>query len=273
MRSRMALVGAALVASIAVLSSAAPAFGALEGEFAKFAQCPVKVTGVETCLYAVASSGEFTVGSRNVPITNPVILQGGLIEIPETGTFKMAEAVNKETLSNSPQKVPGGLIGIEGLGEVTATTQLAGSASGITLAPGNLLAEEGTALALPVKLKLVGSPGWILGNNCYGGSNSHPIVLNLTTGTTSPPKWVKPIKGKKGTLTFIEGGEILNIAENSLVNNTFAAPGVEGCGLIPFLTDPLVDLAMGVPAGEGHNTAILDGTIKLTGAEGIAERE
>ncbi len=269
----MAVVGAALVASVAALSSAAPAFGALEGEFKHFAQCPVHAAGVETCVYAVASSGEFTIGSRTVPITNPVVLQGGLIEIPETGTFKMEGALNGETLSNSPQKVPGGLIGIEGLGEVTATTQLAASASAITLAPGNLLAEEGTALALPVKLKLASSPGFILGNSCYGGSNRHPIVLNLTTGTTSPPKPNKPIKGKKGTLTFIEGGEILNIAENSLVNNSFAAPGVEGCGLIPFLTDPLVDLAMGVPAGEGHNTAILDGTIKLTGAEGVAERE
>ena len=67
-------------------------------------------------MYAVASSGEFTIGSRTVPITNPVVLQGGLIEIPETGTFKMEGALNGETLSNSPQKVPGGLIGIEGLG-------------------------------------------------------------------------------------------------------------------------------------------------------------
>lgn len=266
----MALAGVALVAA---LSTASSAFGALTGEFKKFEQCPVKVAGVSSCLYAVASSGEFTVGSRKVPIENPVILQGGLVEVPETGSFYMAEALNHETLSKSPQKVPGGLIGIEGLGEVTATTELAGSASGITLAPGNLLAAEGTALSLPVKLKVGSSPSWILGNSCYGGSNSHPIVLNLTTGTTKPPKWAKAITGKIGTLTFIEEGEILNIAENSLVNNTFAAPGVEGCGLIPFLTDPLVDVAMGVPAGEGHNAAILDGTIKLIGAEGIAERE
>ncbi len=272
-RARMAVVGAALVASVAALSSAAPAFGALEGEFKHFAQCPVKTAGVESCLYAVASSGEFTVGSRTVPIEKAITLQGGLIENPETGVIHMAAALNGETLSKTRQKVPGGLVGIEGLGEAFATTEVAGSVSNITLSPGNLLAAEGTALSLPVKLKVTSSPGFILGEHCYGGSNSHPIVLNLTTGSTSPPKWAKSIKGKVGTLTFIEGGEILNISENSLVNNTFPAPGVEGCGLIPFLTDPLVDLAMGVPAGEGHNTAILDGTIQIAGAEGIAERE
>ncbi len=259
------------VVALASLCAAASAFAGLPGEFAAFEQCPVKGAEVSACLSATASSGEFTIGSRTVPIKHPVILQGGLIENPETGNYTMAAALNGETLTKSPQTVPGGLIGIEGLGgEVTATTELAGSASSIAVSPGNLLIESGTALSLPVKLK-IGNP--LLGNRCYGGSNAHPIVLNLTTGTTSPPKPNKPIKGKAGTLTFTEHEEILNITENSLVNNSFAAPGVEGCGLIPFLTDPLVDLAMGVPAGEGHNTAILDGTIKIASAESVAERE
>jgi len=262
-----AVVGAALLVA---LGSAAPAGAALTGEFAEFAQCPVSNESVESCLIAKATGGEFTVGSRTVPIKHTVTLQGGLIADAETGGFKMAAAINGETLSKTPQTVPGGLIGIEGLfGEVTATTELAGSASGITLSPENLIIESGTALTLPVKLK-IGNP--ILGNHCYGGSNSHPIVLNLTTGTTSPPKPNKPISGKRGTISEGEDEEILIISENSLVNNSFAAPGVEGCGLIPFLTDPLVDLAMGVPAGEGHNTAILNGVIKLTSAEDVKER-
>lgn len=116
-----------------------------------------------------------------------------------------------------------------------------------------------------MKLKL-GNP--LLGEHCYAGSNSHPIVVALTTGTTSPPLPNKPITGNPGTLT-IEEEEIFKISGNSLVNNTFAAPGVEGCGLIPFLIDPLVDFAMGVPAPSGHNTAVLNGTLEISPAERV----
>jgi hypothetical protein len=266
-RGRATLLGAALVASLAALSSAAP--GAFASEFEEFKQCPTSNPSVVTCLIAKATSGEFTVGNRTVPIKHTVTLQGGLVEIPETGTFTLAAAKNGETLSKTPQTVPGGLIGIEGLfGEVTATTELAKPASSVVLSPENLIIAEGTALTLPVRLKL-GNP--LLGNSCYGGSSSHPITLNLTTGTTSPPKPNKPISGKTGTITEGEDGEVLVITENSLVNNSFSAPGVEGCGLIPFLFDPIVDASMGVPDAEGHNTAILDGTIKLASAEHVVE--
>ena len=202
-----------------------------------------------------------------MPIKRTITLQGGLAVNSETGVITFVAATNGETLSKTPQTVPGGLVGIEGLGgEVTATAELAGPASSIVLNPDNLLAGQGTALSLPVKLKL-GNP--FLGNHCYGGSNAHPIVINLTTGTTSPPKPNKPISGKPGTIGAEEEGEIAVISENSLVNNSFAAPGVEGCGLVPFFVDPLVDVGFGVPAGEGHNTAILNGTLKLTSAEAV----
>jgi hypothetical protein len=39
-----------------------------------------------------------------------------------------------------------------------------------------------------------------LGSECYVGSNSSPVVLNLTTGTTSPPAPNKPIKGTVGNI-------------------------------------------------------------------------
>ena len=55
------------------------------------------------------------------------------------------------------------------------------------------------------------------------------------------------------------------------MNNSFAAPGVEGCGLIPFLIDPIVDLDLGVPAAGGHNTAILNGTLQLASPEAVTE--
>ena len=219
------------------------------------------------CLYAQTTSGTFTIGAKSVSVTKTITLQGGITLNEETGAEGFVAAANGETLSKTPQKVPGGLVGIEGLGgEVTATTELAGPASNIGISTENLLNEEGISLSLPVKLKL-GNP--FLGSSCYGGSNAHPIVLGLTTGTTSPPKPNKPISGSRGEVSTEEEGGIIVLSGNRLVNNSFAAPGVEGCGLIPFFVDPLVDLAMGVPAGAGHNTAILEGTQRIASAEEV----
>jgi hypothetical protein len=257
-----------LVASLAALSAASPALATPEGEFAVFAQCPLSNPSVTACLAATTTSGEFTVGNRTVPIKNKITLQGGLIESEETTTF--VAAANGETLSNSPQTVPGGLIGVEGLfGEVTATTELAGPASSIGVNDINLLREEGTALSLPVRVKL-SNP--LLGSSCFVGSDAHPIILNLTTGTTSPPKPNKPIKGSRGEFFLTGENNILNFVKNSLVNNSFAAPGVQGCGLLPFLFDPLVDLDLGVPASGGHNTAVLEGAVQISNAGAVSER-
>lgn len=266
---RLTLIAAvAVVASLGLLSAASAAFATPKGEFEKFAQCPTSNPKVSVCLVGTTESGEFVVGAKAVKVTKPITLQGGLEINEETGAVTFAGAANGETLSKTPETVPGGLIGIEGLGgEVTATTELAGSASSIVLNTENLLEAKGTALSLPVKLKL-GNP--LLGNHCYGGSNAHPIVLELTTGTTSPPKPNKPISGSPGEFSSNEEGTIIFIKNNKLVNNSFAAPGVEGCGLIPLFLDPLVDLAMGVPAPGGHNTAILEGTFALAAAETVA---
>ena len=59
---------------------------------------------------------------------------------------------------------------------------------------------------------------------------------------------------------------------NSLVDNAFAAPGVNGCGLVPLVFDPLVDISAGLPAAAGHNTAIMNGTVMITEAR-LVEQE
>jgi hypothetical protein len=256
-------------ALLSALCSVSPALATPTGEFEVFAQCPLSNPDVTACINASTSSGEFTVGSRTVPIKHTIRLQGGLAENSETGAVTFVGAANGETLSKTPQTVPGGLVGIEGLGgEVTATTELAGPADSIGISETALLDETGTALSLPIKVKL-SNP--ILGNSCYVGSNAHPIMLELTTGTTSPPKPNSPIKGARGEVALTGEYDIVNFVKNSLVNNSFAAPGVQGCGLIPFLVDPIVDLDLAVPAPAGHNTAVLDGTIQLAGAGAVDE--
>ena len=143
--------------------------------------------------------------------------------------------------------------------------------SSIQLSTSSLLSEEGTALALPVKVHLENP---LLGSSCYVGSNAHPVELPLTTGTTSPPAPNKPISGSAGELGFNEAFSLLTIKNNSLVNNSFAAPAAEGCGgLFSFLIDPLVDAKLGVPAAAGHNTAILNGTLKVASAEAVVASE
>jgi hypothetical protein len=100
------------------------------------------------------------------------------------------------------------------------------------------------------------------------GSESEPIVLNLTTGTTDPPSPNKPISGKPGTASFNEALTIITIHGNSLVDNSFAAPGVSGCGgsLAPIL-DEAVDEDAGLPSAAGNNAAILSGSIAEAAAK------
>ena len=114
----------------------------------------------------------------------------------------------------------------------------------------------------------------LLGNSCYIGSESNPVQLHLTSGTTSPPEPNKPISGKKGTLSTEENGEILVASENTLVDNSYPAPAAEGCGeFFSFLIDPLVDSKLGLPSKAGHNTAILEGTLRITSAEAVVNSE
>lgn len=266
----------------AMLVPASSASAALTGEYAKFSNCPLSNPAVEYCVYANSTSGQFTVGTKTVPLVNPQVLQGGVEAVVGKeilGPLNFFAAANGETLTKSPQPVPGGLLGVtapswwpkfirdwfnqqinEGLTGVTATVELAGAASGVKLSLLNTLSAKGTALALPVKVKLSNA---ILGSNCYIGSNSSPITLNLTTGATTPPPPNTSISGSPGTLGGPAPG-IIAAAGNKLVDNSFAAPGASGCGgIFSFLIDPLVDSILGTPSPAGTNTAILEGTTYL----------
>jgi hypothetical protein len=272
----------AVAASLLVVPSALAASHNPKGEFAEFKECPLNNAEVENCVYSVSSGGSFKVGKKTVPLVNPVILQGGIKGAGEEVQFYGAE--NGDTLSKTPQPVPGGLTGIvaptwwpswaqawfnglinEGFTGVTATVELAAPATSIKLNLNNLIAESGTALGLPVKIKLSNA---ILGNNCYLGSNSKPIQINFTTGTSGS------LKGALGEVSFNEAFSLVTIKGGRLVNNTFAAPGVSGCGgLFSFLVDPLVNEVLGVPSASGTNSAILEGVLKQANAGAVKASE
>jgi hypothetical protein len=285
---RLLLVGALLAAFAAM---AQPAAAAPKGEFAKFAQCPLTNPTATLCVFAETTSGSFTLGKKTVPLVKPVILQGGVFfKGTFAETFSMIAAADGNTLSKSPQPVPGGLLGItaptwwpkflqdlfnetinNGATGVTATVELAAPASSVKLNVLNVIVGSGTGLALPVKVKL-SNP--FLGSNCYVGSSSQPLSLNLTTGTTAPPPPNKPISGDPGEFGAIEEEQITFLKKNRLVDNSFAASGANGCGgLFSFLIDPFVDSIVGTPSAAGTNTAILEGATYLSSAAAVKAHE
>jgi len=263
------------LAAVGVSSAAATP----KGEYAVFSKCPTSTPKVRGCLVARTESGEVKLGNTTVPIVNTQTLQAGLINLNE-----YEQEVVGATLTKTPQKVPGGLLGLVKCNEITgngliekglrklcesvfenkvtgvnATTELAGKVGLNSIA---LALEEGVALSLPVKVKLENP---LLGNECYIGSSAEPIQLELTTGTSGA------LKGKKGnTFTRAEGG-ILVISNTSLVDSMFTAPKATGCGAFGLL-DGLINKKLGLPASTG-NVAVLNGTEEEASAELVKESE
>jgi hypothetical protein len=264
-----------------------PAASAHTGEWAKFNYCPSTSAGVAKCLQAVVTKGQVVLGKKSVPVVNPVTLQGGL-SAPSAGFRTMYAATNGETLTKTPQPVPGGLAGIinckeisswlvrigceavfeNGLTGLNATLELAKPASEVRVNEINLAFEEGTALEMPVKVHLENP---LLGSTCYIGSSSSPLLWKLTTGETSPPAGTEPLVGSGGEAEFKEGGTLLQINDALLVENNWSAPHASGCGgpIVELILDPIIDSQIGLPSAAGKNTASLTNTISLATAEAV----
>jgi hypothetical protein len=276
----MAALGMLLFASTALASSHNPT-----GEYAQFKECPLNRATITDCVYSVTSGGSFTLGKKTVPIVNPVTLQGGFEGEGEGIKFYGAE--NGDTLSKTPQPVPGGLLGItapswwpkflrdwfnnlinEGFTGVNTTVELTGPSKGLTdikLNTENLLERTGTALGLKVKFHLENA---ILGSNCYIGSSSSPVQLNFTTGKSGS------LEGAVGNISFNPAFTILTVSGGNLVDGVFSAPGASGCGgIFSFFIDPLVNSLVGVPSASGNNKANLEGKLQDAVAEFVKASE
>jgi hypothetical protein len=281
-RRSIALMVAAL-ASFAALGFASVA-SAHSGQYSRFNQCPSTTTGVQKCLQSITSGGQVVLGKKTVPIVNPVTLQGGVgkpVENEKEETFyeSFFAATNGETLSKTPQPVPGGLTGLvnckeisnfllrlgcesvfeNGLTGVNATLELAKPASSIVVNEEHLAFREGTALQLPVRVHLENP---LLGSTCYIGSSSSPLTWNLTTGKTKPPAGTAPIEGSSGKLEFIEEENIGVFQGVKLVDNAWSAPEATGCGGWPaeYILDPIINASVGVPSAAGKNVANQEST-------------
>jgi hypothetical protein len=153
--------------------------------------------------------------------------------------------------------VPGGVVGLTGL---TWLLEILGSDALTLYATTELAGAPGAPIDVPVTLPIkVHLENPVLGPNCYVGSNSNPIKLNLIPGTTSPPPPNKPITGKDPTFELdpTRPGVIL-ASDALLVDNSFSAPSASGCvltlfGFIPVSINGLVNSQSGLPAAAGTN--------------------
>ncbi len=295
MRRKRSIRGAVCTAMLAValtsLGFVGSASATLTGEYTKFAYCPRTNPEVNKCIQSVTTGGEVVLGSKAVPIVNPVTVQGGVgypgVPVPEFEEF--FAATNGVTLSKAPQPVPGGLAGLvnckkisnlilratcelafeNAVTGVNSTLELARPANEIQISELHLGEEEEVALKLPIKIRLENP---LLGESCYVGSSESPIYWNLTTGFTHPPAPAESIRGSVGTVSFLDGGKILKLADAKLVDNAWAAPAVNGCGgALSAVLDPIISVAAGLPAAEGKNSAILINQVALATAFGVEE--
>jgi hypothetical protein len=231
--------------------------------FTQFRGCPRPEEKVMYfCVRSDISGGHLQTGKKNVPIENPLKLVGGT-----DPAFEGFTANSEGGLSKVKQKVPGGVIGLTGLTwlleffgsdalTLYATTELAGIPTNFT----------GASVTLPIKVHLE-TPSGVLGSTCYIGSNTSPMVLKLITGTTEPPPPNKPISGK--AFEFEEEGGIVHLENGVFVDNSFAAPGANGCtlklfGFIPISLNSFVNSQSGLPSPAGTNETTQNVDIEFT---------
>jgi len=250
------------VALMAMLVCAGGAAASPSPGYGEFADCPDKSVDADifACQKTTVDGGHLKLGSKNTPIIDPIVLTAGVLPTGDQilGSF-----------DGGRQQVPGGLIGITGLDWLIylfpnsvlglyAEAELAGPL-------GNAFAEE---VSLPLKVHLINP---ILSSNCYIGSNSNPIALSLTTGTTDPPPPNQPITGQQGTAVpdpVLPG--VFRSTDLILVDNEFAVPGASGCGLLNLgLINALVNLQAGLPSPAGNNEAVQEATGALAVVEAI----
>jgi hypothetical protein len=264
------------------------------GSFADFANCPANLPRLGGCLHSYITGGVIQIGHADVPISVP----GDTLDLAFYARKEPAcEAVDElygapeeacvlspphGILNGPPQPIPGGLLGSIGDGELTdvqATLEWAqplapdtvfgigGEADfpGAVLSEPRLMEEAGPGLRLSLRIHLIDP---FLGPDCFLGSSSEPMTLNLTTGATSPPPPGEPLHGTFPQIYSNPTGEIFLFAGMVLVDNSFSVPAATGCGV---LMDAAIDQKLSLPSPAGENTAGIDADADQTSAEALLE--
>jgi len=274
------LVIGVLNVTLPALPTSAAAFiePGLTGTWPDFANCPASVlVAIENgeCSHAYTTGGYVQIGHSTVPISIPGDTLDLGVAHPE-GVPGIVMSPPHGLLNGPAQPVPTGLLGSIGniqLTGVTARLEWAtqvppntvfgfseGCAGASLLVTFNLCkllnGRAGTDITLSARIHLLNP---FLGPNCYIGSASHPIVIALTTGITSPPPPAKPIHGKTVEYLLFPSFKFNEAFGISLVNNTFAVPAASGCGTSTgSLIDASINHKLGLPSISGQNTIVIN---------------
>jgi hypothetical protein len=251
-----------------------PTTGPPTGEFAPFSQCPTANVNAQDCLYGQITAGSVQFDGFDIPITNTITFQAGLEQPDDSGSSAWLPAANGETWStteqpyrpsNSSDDCAANLLGLDGDAEATFEMPQNLNSDG-TIADTyvnfqNWLEDEGVALEMPLEI-VVSNPAYlgvaagvtgVPAATCTIG----PFLLDLTTGTTSPPPPNQPISGQTGTISTSSDGEVLYVDGASLVDNSFAVPAGQ--------------IYAGSPAGS--NTVVLQTNVQIASAENVVASE
>jgi hypothetical protein len=298
---RVRMLGLCLVAAFALSAVVAGSAAALEKPSKSprlYRNCPVNNPEVNLCIYALTESGEnggsYKVGNITTPLAKSVTLQYGLHLNEETGEETYVAPVNGvEAISPTPEKVPGEPIAHISLAEqeelgwpeslkyryahanksslktVYETIELAGIPS---TSRADLLAQIGSAVVAPVKVK--GENRWLseLGDVCYIGSEAEPVTQHLTSGESTSPLTGETIKGAIGEIEFAHEFNVVTIAHNVLVDNTYPVPGANCTGPYSSVIEATIDKVFGIPAPAGASETILKGTLYNSSAAWVKEQ-
>lgn len=246
---------AAVVAAGALAAPAAHAATPNPG-FEQFKGCPNE-PDIGACQTATITGGYFKLGKKSVPITKPITLTGGVTNA-EVAKLRYEAGGG---LKAQPIKVPGGLTGMTGISEFILNVLTLGSND--VYATPELVADPTVTpegINLPLKIKLKNN---FLSSSCAIGSASNPLLVKLTTGTTTPPAGFTPLTGSMGESTFDPDKFIITSTGVKYVDNTFSTPGATGCGsffglnLAPI--NDLVNSTIGIPATPGKSEAVQSG--------------
>jgi hypothetical protein len=260
----------AIAVVFAAISVTAPLVQAQtpDPRYSRFAGCPSPKTEYPgariTCVRGTITGGHSRLGKAEVPFSVPVGFSGGVEELFEPVPLLASPSGGLEPVK---QPVPLGSTKLAWLANILgpklpafyAVSEIAGAP---TL---DLFSTH-----LPIRVHLVSSA---LNGSCYIGSAANPIVLNLTTGTTSPPPPAKPITGDGGVPRFEPELEIQSLLDRVMVDNTFAVPAAGGCalklfgGALSVNIDKLLNSVLGLPAPAGASEVVQKMDMEIVDAD------
>jgi len=149
---------------------------------------------------------------------------------------------------------PGGFRGHDEFTDLTATVQPAGELSNFNL--GGALSVEVPIVSMPVKVHLENR---LLGPECYIGSDSEPIVLQLENLTPFTSSAFEGFEANGSPAS--EGGTMIRIGllGSTDGDKSFVVPGVSGCGFRGAL-DGVIDHNAELPSPSGVNALVMNET-------------